>query len=373
MGLRFFTYMKNITDYVLEYDKTFDEAELTDIDSLVFSQLSYLCLDDYIKNTNSQSFSLEELAKTADSSVYRVRQSKKFFNFLNAVGESKRFKNALVSNYVNIVDEEKEIQFSATTYNFCDKAFIAFRGTDASLVGWKEDFNYLYSDIIPSQIEAVNYINSLKGFLPNEIYLGGHSKGGLISTYAAAMCDADVRKKIVAIYNHDSPGLKDNFRQTENYNSIKDKVFLTIPQGSLFGLINNCVDECRIVKSSGLLFEQHEPFTWNVENNDLIFLEDITENSKRISHSINKWLMDTDEKSKELFFTTIYGVAASTQEKTVRALGVNLIKNLPVIIRSCADVDKETATSLIQMINTFVKLIREYNKLNKSPDKPSRL
>ena len=365
--------MKNITDYVVEYDKTFAEAELTDIDSLVFTQLSYLYLDTYIKNSNKDWFTLEELAKTADESVCSVRKSKKFSGFLMAVGESARFKDVVVSNYVNIIDEEKEIQFSATVYRFCDKAFVAFRGTDATLVGWKEDFNYLYNEVIPSQYEAVKYLNDLENVLPKEIYVGGHSKGGLVSAYASAMCKQSVQDKIIAIYNHDSPGLNEKIRNTENYGRIKDKVFLTIPQGSLFGLINNCVNECRIVKSNGLLFQQHEPFTWNVENNDLVFLEDITENSKRISHAINQWLLETDEKSKELFFTTVYGVAASTQEKTVRALGVNLIKNLPIIIRSCADVDKETAMSLVQMINKFVQLLREYNKLNKTEEKPSRL
>lgn len=53
--------------------------------------------------------------------------------------------------------------------------YIAFRGTDASFVGWKEDFNLCFQENIPSQISALNYVNNYK--TNHKLILGGHSKG----------------------------------------------------------------------------------------------------------------------------------------------------------------------------------------------------
>ena len=39
--------------------------------------------------------------------------------------------------------------------------FIAFRGTDATLLGWYEDFNMLLMDEVPAQNSASNYLKEI--------------------------------------------------------------------------------------------------------------------------------------------------------------------------------------------------------------------
>ena len=62
-----------------------------------------------------------------------------------AAAASVRFGSLKLNYYMNVVNEDKEAQFSAITYVLEDKnVFIAYRGTDATLIGWKEDLNLAF-------------------------------------------------------------------------------------------------------------------------------------------------------------------------------------------------------------------------------------
>lgn len=71
--------------------------------------------------------------------------------------------------------------------------YVAFRGTDGTLVGWKEDFNMAVRCPVPSQESAYRYADSIldrtERFLSAkkspDIMIGGHSKGGNMAVYAA--------------------------------------------------------------------------------------------------------------------------------------------------------------------------------------------
>ena len=51
---------------------------------------------------------------------------------------------------------DQETQFAAVTFLRAESV-VAFRGTDTSLVGWKEDFNMSYLESVPAQVRAAEY------------------------------------------------------------------------------------------------------------------------------------------------------------------------------------------------------------------------
>ena len=66
------------------------------------------------------------------------------------VADKKRFANIEVSNYINVVDKKKVMQFSAMCFHISDDLiYVAFRGTDDSLIGWQEDIDMVCDFPVP--------------------------------------------------------------------------------------------------------------------------------------------------------------------------------------------------------------------------------
>ena len=156
-----------------------------------------------------------------------------------------------LTNYINKVDPIQEKQFSAITIIMQDKTiYVAYRGTDNTIVGWKEDFNMSFSKLVPAQTDAVNYLESVAKKYKNRIRVGGHSKGGNLAVYAAAFCNKHVKDKIINVYNNDGPGFCDEVVNSEQYKEIIDRVHTYIPQTSIIGRLLNHEEETIILKST---------------------------------------------------------------------------------------------------------------------------
>lgn len=133
---------------------------------------------------------------------------------LFALAASPRFRAVEVGLYLSEFDPAREMQFAAMTFFYRDMfAFVGFRGTDESIVGWKEDFNMAYAMPVPAQDQASRYLAAAAPYLPERIIVGGHSKGGNLAEYAALHAPADVQNRIVRVYNLDGPGFKEDVRE----------------------------------------------------------------------------------------------------------------------------------------------------------------
>lgn len=133
---------------------------------------------------------------------------------LFALAASPRFRAVKVGLYLSEFDPAREMQFAAMTFFYRDAfAFVGFRGTDESIVGWKEDFNMAYAMPVPAQDQASRYLATAAPYLPERIIVGGHSKGGNLAEYAALHAPADVQNRIVRVYNLDGPGFKEDVRE----------------------------------------------------------------------------------------------------------------------------------------------------------------
>ena len=206
--------MKNIIDYVAQEKDNFLDKAFNSVDILVLSQFSYLNLIGLVPDMSCvvKPVSIGEITHILKhyTLTNRVRDSESNLKLLHALANSPRFSNTKITFYVEKIDFQTEKQFSATTYLLEDgTAYIAFRGTDASFVGWKEDFNMAFISPIPSQEEGVKYVRAVGGILSCDLRIGGHSKGGNIAVYSAIKCDMSIKNRITHIFSHDGPGFSD--------------------------------------------------------------------------------------------------------------------------------------------------------------------
>ena len=231
--------MGTILDYIKEYgDYTFSEKPLNEVDSLVLCQFAYLKFDGMVPSAEEKAepVSIEYLNGHQDKEKlfaderYREKNTALFQGML----ESIRFSTLRMNYYVNRIETEKETQFSAITFFLEDRSiYIAYRGTDETIIGWKEDFNLAFSEPVAGQLRSVEYLNETAATFEKPFYMGGHSKGGNFAAYAAMNCKREIQDRIIKIYSHDGPGFRPEIRERGHYERIADRVIKIIPHSSL--------------------------------------------------------------------------------------------------------------------------------------------
>lgn len=266
--------MQTIFDY-LEWrgDLSFARDRFNEVDNLILSVLAYSEFDGIVdpQESGRDSISLlkaaEQFGAKMDrpSSVDHNRFFKQIPNFLSKAAQTTRFGEIQLSSYENQVNFEQSKQFSAVVFSLnSEQHFIAFRGTDDTLIGWQEDLLMSFMEEVPAQKQAVIYMNRIFSNLAGNFYLGGHSKGGNVAVYAATHATETNQKRITGIYNNDGPGFRANILKNEGYQNILNKISTIIPKSSIVGMLLEHKGEYKVVGSSEPGIMQHNPFTWEL-------------------------------------------------------------------------------------------------------------
>jgi hypothetical protein len=360
--------MGNIIDYVKTAKDSFDSRPFCEVDSLVLSQVSYLRFNGFVPGISSLdvSISIRELLEQDNLEwlFLDVRDPRSNLKLLLALADSPRFQNVQMSRYVDYIDPVQEKQFSAITFLIGDGvAYVAFRGTDSTFVGWKEDFNMAFLNPVPSQEEGVRYLNSFIGSSYRTILVGGHSKGGNIAVYASMYCDQSVQDRIQVIFSHDGPGFTEDVFLSENYANTKCKIRKTLPQSSLIGMLLQQQEEFKVVKSDRFWIMQHDPFSWLVEGVEFQYAINLNGNASYFNKVLNKWVSSYDKEQREVFVDTFYQVIKSTNAKTFGDLLRNKKGKAFAAVFAIKDIDEDTRRFILKTISSlFVLLIRDIDK-----------
>lgn len=360
--------MKNIIDYVSEVKEPFQEKTFNPVDSLVLSQFAYLYFDGLVPVLSNAStpICLAELKEkeNLDAAFENVRDSESNRKLFDALIQSPRFRNAKLCFYVNKLDFEAEKQFSAVTFLIEDNtAYLAYRGTDASFVGWKEDFNMAFLTPIPSQEEGVTYLNAVGQQLSCDLKIGGHSKGGNLAVYSAIKCNSKIQKRITHIYSHDGPGFQEKLFQSKEYARIKDRIHKTLPESALVGMLLQHLDTYSVVKSNRIGILQHDPFSWTIKEDDFQYVNTITNRARFMNQTISTWLNSLDNEKRKLFIETLYEVVKATEAKTYYDLTDNWHQRAITSLTAIKNIDDETRgflrTTIISLIRLAVENLKE--------------
>ncbi|MCR5734567.1 MAG: DUF2974 domain-containing protein [Lachnospiraceae bacterium] len=344
--------MINIIDYVNKYgNRTLDELPFGEVDSLILSQLSYLKYDDIL--LIDETVTLRQLSRRpgTDSFFLDRRYEKVNRELFEAASDSMRYGNMQIKNYVNIVDADKEIQFSAMTFIFKDRLnYVAFRGTDDSIIGWREDFNMVYESPVPAQLHALSYLNNIIDRLSGPIYVGGHSKGGNLAVYSCAKLSDERKLKIKRIYSHDGPGF------TKGTITDKEKVYIrkhlrkSVPASSIVGMLLTETDAYEVVECKGMALMQHNPYNWAIS--DHRFKQDkLSKHAQNQDESINKWLTDMSEEELRVFVKTLFDLFDRAEVTNVNEFYYDLKGVTLRMIKASETIDEDKK----QLIHMFMK------------------
>lgn len=357
--------MNNILDYICwRGDVPLEVSPFNEIDSLILSQLSYLDFNNLLDENFLNPIPLSEVAVNfANSSDFEKRSenlglvNKSTIQLLIAAGNSVRFGNIKMCAYIKSTDFSKEEQFCAVSFVLNKKQnYLAFRGTDGSLVGWKEDFNMAFMSPVPAQQSAVEYMNNACQTLKGEIILGGHSKGGNLAIYASAFCLPKNQKRIKSIFNYDGPGFERTILEKPEFQAILPLICTYMPQSSVVGILFEHYENCVLVESSkNVGVFQHDPFTWFVYGNAFVTVDSLTTDSIFINITIKKWLEQLDKSKREQFIDTLFEVLNATHVETLSDLSDSWVKNARLIIKALAHIEPETREAVLQTFHLLFK------------------
>ena len=354
-------YMANIIDYIKwRGDLEFKNSKFNEIDSLILNRFSYFPLDNIIGK--DEILSIKELGKrfTKEDKNQIDILWEDDANLFPLMAESQRFGKIKALKYVNQIDVETEKQFSAITLLLPDNTiYISFRGTDNTLIGWKEDFNMVFKSHTESQLAAKEYLENIaKQYHVRPIRLGGHSKGGNLALYAAIFANEKIKKRILNVYNNDGPGFNEDIIHTKEYQEIIGKVITYVPQDSIFGMLLEHKEKYMIVKSIEKGIMQHDVYSWQVLGNKFIILREITNGSKFIDKTIKNWLEGLDLQTRQQVIDIVFEIINSTNAKKVADLKFSVMKNAKMILSSYKHLESENKKMIIATITALLEIVK---------------
>lgn len=322
--------MANVLDYLQwRGDLLFSNDPFNEIDAAVFCALSYV---GYVGRVQEDALTPVPLVDAIDDFFAqgdcdnRIR-TKTDLDLLELVANTRRFGQSKMYMYQNRFLPEQETQFGAMTFLLDDgTAFIAFRGTDDTLVGWKEDFNLSFQQSIPTQWLATQYVHAIAMDRTEPIRIGGHSKGGNAAVFAAARSSPVIQERIIGVYNLDGPGFTKYMIGDPGYLAIVSRIHTFIPQESIIGMLLEHEEPYTVVYSKSISIWQHDLYSWEVMGNHLIVMDSITKDSLFLDTTIKNWFASMSNQERNQLVDATYTMLRASGSD--RASEIFKLKNL---------------------------------------------
>ncbi|MCX2456337.1 Mbeg1-like protein [Lacticaseibacillus nasuensis] len=305
---------RNLISFITQHgNQSFIERPFTVVDAVICAQLAYC---DFAQAAGASTFGELTTATTSEAMVAGTWAQADNERLLAALANSRRYQNVAWLAPVNRRNLVAEQQFSAVTFALTPtQHYVAFRGTRASFVDWKEDFNLTYTRVIPSQRAAAVYLDEMHRRYPGQLFVGGHSKGGNLAAFALGHSLPATQAAIAMAYNFDGPGLQEPLP-----NALQGKLLKLVPENSLIGIILDPAQDFGVVKSTGSGFRQHDPFTWVVNGTNFTYLAATDRRTQYAQRTLAAWLAGLDDTTKALALNQLYAVIQATDAQTFTEL-----------------------------------------------------
>ena len=307
---------------MLDFVKWRGDLPLTDVpfcelDALIFTQLSYLHFRDALGGGTSPLRVAARRVEAIPCEPGNPQIVADRHTLLREAAASERYGKLTVSRCEDLFDAARGMQFAAVTFDLPDGSHvIAFRGTDATVVGWREDFNMSFACPVPSQSEAVRYLTETAAATTGPLTLCGHSKGGNLAIYSAACCGAAVRDRVRNLYLFDAPGLDQATLSTEGYQAVLPRVRCYLPQTSIIGRLMGVPGTFTVVRSTVNGMAQHNTFTWALNGPRFETLPQLDNASMLIKATLDDFLTDSTPEMRQLMVDTLFKVLGAANTHT---------------------------------------------------------
>ncbi len=352
--------MADLFDYLTwRGDLTLDQSPFDPVDGMILARFSYVPFEYFAKPLPEGFVPIKSLAEPAlaDEALrteqrWRLRDEE----LLPALARSRRFGDLEMGMQESVLDDVIQTQFSAITVRLGpDLTAIVFRGTDNTVVGWKEDLDMSYRCPIPGQKSAVEYLQRMAAKVPGRLILCGHSKGGNLALYAGAFCGAGVQARIDAVYNYDGPGFFDDVLQTDGYKAIVTRIHTFVPQFSVVGMLLDHPEGHTVVHSTESGLGQHDVYSWEVLGPGFVCLETVTGGSEFLAGTVREWTRDMTPEQFEQFVDVIYTLLTDTNFRTMHEMKENWFDTAKSFVRSVSDMDETTRGAALEAIKTLAR------------------
>ncbi|MGT2715477.1 DUF2974 domain-containing protein [Streptococcus respiraculi] len=375
--------MPNLLNYIEEVaHQDFYDVPLNRLDILALTEIAYLPFNDLVAPdfTTEKTPRLDHVA-TQFEALYHgetpnisVTITPERIQLLQLLKDAKRFKAIKVLAFIDDYDKGEEKQFAALTYKVGqDKLVTIFRGTDDTIIGWKEDFHMTYMAEIPAQQSATTYLKHIMGMSDQTIYVAGHSKGGNLAIYASSQMMTADQQRIAQIIAYDSPGVHPSVIASSGYQAIKDRIQPIIPQNSIVGMLLETPDNAEIVESKAFGLLQHISFSWEVEGHDFKLAPALTENSIQVDETLKTWTASLNDEELKRFFDLLFGMFIDAGIERLNDFTVDTPKKISLLMQqqqNLTDAEKDMLDKLFRrLIDTRYQIWKEalttpYDKVN---------
>ena len=331
--------MGNIMDYInWRGDLSFEQSKFNEVDNLILACFSYVNLDGIPAVAEQKGIELKNLAEEfmkfhtmeeleADKSFIRLAP----FMMLE-MAETNRFGNSVIRNYVNEIVTEAEQQFAAVEIVLEDgTSYVSFRGTDDTIIGWKEDFN-LSTGVVPAQERAVEYVRRVSENTTGMLRVGGHSKGGNLAIYGAVMCK-EAHEKILEVYSNDGPGFSKEFQELPETEEMMDKIIRIIPEYSIIGTLLEHEKDPVIVASSSKGLLQHDGFSWEVQGPALVRRDSLSRTALRFIEILHKWIDGMEMEQKKVLIEDLFATLQASGYENLSEVQSGGLKSLAAMVK----------------------------------------
>ena len=331
--------MGNIMDYISwRGDLSFEQAQFNEVDNLILACFSYVNLDGISAVTKQKGIGLKKLTKEFMKlhTMKELEADKSFIRLapfmMMEMAKSVRFGKCVVRNYVNDIVTEAEQQFAAMEIVLEDgTSYVSFRGTDDTIIGWKEDFN-LSTGVVPAQKRAIEYLQKISEHTDGMLRVGGHSKGGNLAIYGSVMCKS-AHEKILEIYSNDGPGFSREFQELPEMKEMMPKIIRIIPEYSIVGTLLEHEKEPVIVASSSKGLLQHDGFSWEVQGPALVRRDSLNKTALRFIEILHKWIDGMDMEQKRLLIEDLFATLQASGYENLSEVQSGGLKSLAAMVK----------------------------------------
>lgn len=372
---------ETIIEYVQHELRTFAEHPFHEVDSLVLSQFSYIHMGNLLTPPSAGAvrtpLTLQQLYRAECFPYFFADQpdAQRNRELLEACAASPRFRDIGIAYYEEDFDAAAQKQFCAMTFFLnADTSYLAFRGTDSTFVGWKEDFNMAFLTPVPSQEAALSYTQTVAKLVRGQLILGGHSKGGNLAVYAAMNSPKRLQNRIREIYSHDGPGFRDNIFTSENYLRIQGRIKKTLPQSSLVGMLLEHQERYEIIESRAIGIVQHNPYSWIIEDGAFVKLAHTTSGADYLNQTLADWLAGLTHAQREQFVDALYSIISTSDISSFVDLKSSRPSELTALLDTMKTLDDETKRILGETIRSLMHVALKNlpaQVQKKSPQKPA--
>lgn len=391
--------MKNtIIDFVKwRGDLNFQKQPYQQVDYLILSNLAYIQFEQFIESTSLFPLTIAQAYELYQKKNLKVDNES--YELFQEMAQYQRYQNIQIMSYINEIDKELVKQFAGVTFLLENQTlFIAYRGTDSSLIGWHEDFLMLCENVVPSQISAVQYLQKISQIpystpflqsLKNQnlgtikeriikhfqykkhgypILLAGHSKGGNLAMYAGCFVEEKIQERILKIYNYDGPGFQDEIIQSSQYKKMLPRIMSYIPHYSFFGIVLLHEEAYQVVHSENQGMLQHNTFSWSVTAQGFI-KDELSYESVQFAIKVILFLEKMNFDERKVFVDTMFSLFDSLNLNTFDDLSHITYKQILSAIKELTLLDSQMRKMLIEVLHM---LWLESKKTKKKKEKNSK-